>query len=430
MTTESTGEYSGPETNETYEADSGSYDSFDDIGDDTYAEVEQQGTTSHTKEDDEETDSDPTPKYKRQANGSKSDDMKVLDTIEGEQDSEEEEVKEEEKPEVKPETKPEEVKEEEKKDDKPKGKKVYVKLGEETFAIDSQATIPHKVNGKLEHIPVQELLNNYAGKVGYDSKFNELNLKEQNLRKTEAQIAEKNQRQQQALNEIMEVVNNKEADPFEALYKLVDMAGGDRYDFYERAFRSQLVELHNVLEMSPVERKAYLLEKKNEYLQQQSEKRKQADTQVQKVNTYRQQVDALRKSYGVSEAQYVDALDELKSMGNEDKDLDEQTIVEWASLKPHKAEVENLLTPYLDQISDSVYGEVVYKLSSLLREGTESAQSIQKHLQDVYGLPTEVQELSKKLTPVGRPKTPPTKPASTKPNNKHYDSFDDFEEEY
>lgn len=448
-------EYSGPAENDFYADDSAdTYETFDDMEDNEFEETEMQGGTSHddmedyddegnlieSDEDEEEAPKKAAPSKKdkkeaeKKARGQKGDDMEALD-LDDEQirniDDEEEEPKDKkDKEEEEEEEKVEEKTEEEKKEEaKPKGKPVYVKIGDETFAMPSDALIPTTVDGKTENVSLQELKNHYAGKVAWDKKFNELNVKERTITKTNQELEEKVSKFTGVKSQIEEIIKDAEKNPKDSFRIFLDAIGVDSYDLEERMFKADLTELANVLAMEPAERKAYFLEKKNSHLTNQMEKRKIKESAEQKTNLYRQQTDNLRKSSNVSEAQYVDAYEELISFGHKDEELTEKEIVEWAATKPHRQEVHSLLEPYADQFSSQdAYGELSWKLVKILQSGTESADTIKKHLKDVYGHPTEVKELSKKLNPVGRKKAaPPQKPTPKKQSS--YESFDDIDED-
>lgn len=426
-----------------YNADEGGdYPSFDDLGDDTYEETEIQGLRDSDDEDDapaKPAKKDPkiVAKQKKKedekkAKGQKGDDLETLDTL----DDSEFEVEEEEE-EAPAEVEEEEATEEEaessdenSKSAKPKGKPTYVTIDGESFAVPSDALISTQVDGKTEKLTLQELKNHYAGKVAWDKKFNEVNVKEQTIKQQESAFNQKFTQFTGVKQKIEEIISNPEKNPKDALKIFLDQFDVDSYDLMDRMFKADLVELSNVLNMeTSAERKAYFLEKKNSHLLEQSQKRKSKDQESEKVNTYRQQTDALRKSSGVSEAQYVDAYEELKSYGYEDKNLSEKEIVEWAATKPHREVVGGLLKPYKDQFSDDVYGELSWKLANILRSGSETSDIIKKHLADVYGVPTEVKQLSKKLNPLGRKAGKPSPASSINKKNVDFESFDDLEED-
>lgn len=433
-------EYAGPETNEVYN-DEDTMETFEDLDeyDENDEDNEEQSVSSQENSDDEDEDEDkPNPEVvkKRAAKekakkirGQKGDDMDSLEDDEEEiveakpskKGGKKEEVEEDEEEEV------ETVVEDKTTAKTGKGKPTYVTVDGETFSLDSNSLVSTPVNGKNEKVSIQELKNNYAGKVAYDKKFNEINLKEQTIKRSEAQFQEQLTHHRNVAAKIKGIIDNPEANPKEAFKIFLDENDIDSYDLMERMFKSDLTDLANVLNMEPAERKAYFLEKKNSHLLDKSKKRDEQISNQQKIKIYADKVNALRNSNGVSEAQYMDALEDLVSLGNEEKDLSDKDIVEWAATKPHRDSVRPLLAPYADQLNNEVYGELSWKLANILRSGTETTETIKKHLAEVYGVPSEVRQLSKKLNSLGRrPQTHTAKPASSK---KGYETFDDLNDD-
>ena len=52
-------------------------------------------------------------------------------------------------------------------------KKLIAKYGEENLEMPANAIFKHKVDGEEVDVELQELLNNYSGKISYDKKFQE-----------------------------------------------------------------------------------------------------------------------------------------------------------------------------------------------------------------------------------------------------------------
>jgi len=158
-------------------------------------EAEQLGDSSDWDEVSEETE--------LQAEGEESAEEVKADS---EEESEKEEVKEEEESEE-----PKEEKEELKADD---NKEEEVK--EESAKEEEEVEV--KVDGKVQKVTLQELKNNYSGKVAYDKKFTEMDQERQAFK--------------QEVNEINEYVNDlgktmQESSVLEGFYKvgeLVNMA--------------------------------------------------------------------------------------------------------------------------------------------------------------------------------------------------------------
>jgi hypothetical protein len=421
---------SGNVSDDNYEFDEGDsgqtegedFESFDDF--DSAEVVEVKNTQKNDKKEQE-----------KKNLGRKGDDLEIVKTLD---DIDEEEVgtapapkdkdKEKDVEDKEEDEKEEEISEEKKAQDKsPKGKKTYIKVGEETFGIDSNAIVPVIINGKKEEVSLQELRNEYSGKKYAEQQLSAVSVEKQKLQQTSKQLEQSVAKYKQVADSIMTIANDVEKNPKEAFKIFLDAFGLDTYDLEERMMKHDLQELSSLLQMSEVERKAYLLEKKNSHLLSQAEKRKQTEAQSQQVKTYTEQVNALRKSFGVSEAQYVDAYEELLGKGFKDSDLTEQEIVEWAATKPHVQEVQGLLAPYEGDLSDDVYGELSWTLAQYLRQGRATKEDIIEHLQEVYGVPSTVKELNEKFSPVGRKSTTP-KSAPPSAKKYEYESFDDLED--
>jgi hypothetical protein len=410
------------------EGSSGGFASFDDFDDPNFEEIDAPAKEKSQKKEQE-----------KKKLGQKGDDLEIvksLETNDGEEkktslapkdkDKEETQEDKEEKDEPKDEEK-EESEEKKAQDKSPKGKKTYIKVGEETFGIDSNAIVPVVIDGKKQEVTLQELKNEYSGKKYAEQQLNLLSVEKQKIQQVSKQLDESVKKYRQVADSIMSIANDVEKNPKEAFKIFLDAFGLDTYDLEERMMKHDLQELSNLLQMTEVERKAYLLEKKNSHLLSQAEKRKQAEAQDLKVKTYTEKVDALRKSFGVSEAQYVDAYEELKSRGYKDEDLSEKDIVEWAATKPHVSVVQEILSPYEEDFSDDAYGELVWSLATYLAQGKATKEDIVKHVQEVYGVPSAVKELNEKFSPVGRKSATPS---STPPSAKKYayESFDDLED--
>lgn len=434
MGTEATSEYNGPESNEVYSNDNGKIESFDDLdnwdsGEDTF--IQSARADSDKDEDDSDEDSPKAKKAKtKQDKGQKGDDLDALDLDSDDDEVEEKPKKKEAKEEEDEEEEEEEEKlsEEKKAEDKSKGKKVYLKVGDETFGIDSNAVVPVIIDGQKVEVPLQELRNEYSGKKYAEKKINEVNLEKQNISREREQLKNTLSTYKGVADKITRIASDVEANPKDAFKIFVDAFGFDSYDLEERMFKQDLAEFSKLIQMSDVERKAYFLEKKASHQEALLEKRNKEYAERERVTSYTNKLNQLRKSMGVDEAQYVEAYEELISYGIEDKDLTEQEIVEWAATKPHRATVNQLLEPYADEISDEVYGELNWTLAQYLHKGQATKEDISKHLQDVYGVPTAIKDLNEKFKPVGRKSQPDAK-KSTVPAKKYaYESFDDLDD--
>jgi len=394
-------------------------------------DVEHDGEQPEQKEDawgddydDEETES---KKSKEEKLGSE--ELKLLNDSDGkdkkevkkkeesEEDEDEEEVKEAKKVEGE-----EEAKEAPISDAKTNGKKLKVKIGDEYYSLDASGEVTVKIDGKPEKVAIQELINNYSGKTAWDKKFTEIG-NEKKVLQQEKQVLESRMTEiKETFGPFVKALKDPLVNPIEAIVSFVeklDSTGELPYAIEKRLLEANLDALVELSNMSEVEQEAHFLKKQNERLLKSSEKRVKSEQEAQNLNQVRAKVDQIREAYGVSVDQYSDAFEELKSLlpgGN----FTHEDVVDWASLKPITPQIEEILKPYVDEISDDDYSGIVTQLGRSLRDGKLSKQQIQKIVKDEFGVSDVVKELNTKLN-IGK-----KKPQANEPEKA--DSFETFDD--
>lgn len=357
-------------------------------------------------------------------------DGKVIKEDKKEDKEEEEEESEEEEEEEAEEEKEDEEKEEKPKEDKEKkdSKKLRIRMGEDLFNIDSDATFKVKVDGEMQEVTAQELINNYAGKTAWDKKFTEIGKEKKALEFEKTALTKEKQTLSTYLKNALAPLKDKEGNPLDSLMYLVEMSGEDPYNAYRRIMEANLDELGKLLDMTETERELYFHKKKDELYTGIAKKRQVREQEEQTFNQVRQKVDSLRQTFKVSEDQFVEASEELediyKSAGLDVNELDYEAVVDYASLKPHIAVVKELVAPYEDNISEGKYGDVVADLSRKLRDGSLDKAAIEEVLKRNFSVEEEVKELNTKVYSKEK-KAPAKKPLKQEPEK--FESFDDWE---
>lgn len=264
----------------------------------------------------------------------------------------------------------EENAEEDGKDDggKPlESKKLKIRMADGLYGIDADAKVRVKVDGAFQEVPVQELINNYSGKVAYDKKFSEIGNEKKVFEQEKATVTRQQEFLRSTASEVTAHLDDPNKNPFDALYFLVEKSGRDSYSVYKRAIEANLEEVENLMSMSEVERKAYFLEKKDQFRTKSEEARTAEFTKAQASNQAIQKVNSLRQAHGVSEDQFMQILDQLESEGVDTNKMSDEQVVDAASLKPHVDTVQEVLEPFEDSIDDSKYSEIVRNLARQLR---------------------------------------------------------------
>jgi hypothetical protein len=331
-----------------------------------------------------------------------------------EEEKEEKEEKEEEKPKAKEEAK--------------ESKKLRVRMGDELYNIDSDATFKVKVDGENQEVTAQELINNYSGKVAWDKKFTEIGKEKKTLEFEKVNLTKQKETLSTHLKNALAPLEAQEGNPLDSLMYLVEMSGKDPYNAYRRVMEANLDELGKLLDMTETERELYFHKKKDQLYDGIAKKRQEREQEEQTFNQVRQKVDSLRQTYSVSEEQFVEASEELESIyessGLNVNDLNYEAVVDYASLKPHIAVVKGLVEPYQENISEAKYGDVVAELSRKLRDGSLDKEAIQEVLKRNFSVEEEVKELNTKVYSKAQ-KAPAKKALKEEPSK--FESFDDWD---
>lgn len=313
----------------------------------------------------------------------------------------------------------------EKKEDK-ESKKLRMRMGNELFNVDSDATFKIKVDGEMTDVTTQELINNYAGKTAWDKKFTEIGKEKKNLEFEKTALTKQKETLQNHLNEALGPIKDPSKNPIDSLLYLVEMSGEDPYAAYRRIMEANLDELGTLMDMGETERELYFHKKKDELHGNVAKKRQEKIGKEQAFNQAVQKVDSLRQTYNVTEDGFVDASEELESIykdsGLDTNSITDEAIVDYASLKPHITKVKELIEPYEDNISEGKYGDVVAELSRYLRDGKADEATVKNILKRNFSVEEDVKELNTKVYQKGQ-KAPSKIPLREESNE--FETFDD-----
>ena len=354
------------------------------------------------------------------------DDKKSEKGVKDDSEDGEEEESEEESEEIEEEV--EDV--EEKKEDKKDSKKLRMRMGEELFNVDSDASFKVKVDGENVDVPLQELINNYSGKTAWDKKFTDLGKEKKAFESQVGQFKSKISEIEGTIAKVIAPLKQKDGNPLDSLLYLVEMSGEDPYNAYRRIMESNLDELGKLYDMSETERELYFHKKKDELYTNVAKKRHEKTQKEQVFNQTVQKVDSLRQSLNVTEDQYVEASDELEGIfedsGLDVNDITHEAIVDYASLKPHIATVKELIEPFEENISEEKYGDVVAELSRYLRDGKADKKTIQEILKRNFSVEEDVKDLNTKVYSKG---LKASAKKTLKQETSKFESFDDWDNE-
>jgi len=189
-----------------------------------------------------------------------------------------------------------------------KARKIIKALdGESILDIPHDANVPVKVDGKVIHVPVADLINNYSGKTSWDKKFSEVDRKEKQwLKEKEAIFTH--------FKEMKKHMDEKR--PLDAFSYLVDTLGGDKHTFIKAMRDAFTPEILNLYNMTEEERQSYEVKSEAEALRERLQK-----TEAEK-NRYAQEketflkVHGFKRNLGISDEQWGMASEALENLGH------------------------------------------------------------------------------------------------------------------
>jgi len=409
---------------ESTSSESASFETFDDLGSDEKFETFDDPIEVDEEEEAKEEVKDDLKVIKdSQADSEgkviKDDKKKAKEDEEEEEESEEDEETDEEEA--------TEEKVEEKEEEKKSKSKLRLRMGNELFNVDSDATFKVKVDGKTEEVSAQDLINNYSGKTAWDKKFTELGKEKKTVEVEKASVIKEKNALMDHVSKALAPLKDAEGNPLDSLMYLVEMSGQDPYNAYRRIMEANLTELSSLIDMTETERELFFHKKKDELHGKVHTQRLARQQQDESFNKAIQRVDQLRQAKGVSEEQFVEASDELESLfsaaGLDVENITEEEIVDFASLKPHIESVKKLVAPFEENIAEEKYGDVVAELSRYLRDGKADEATIKELLQRNFSVEEDVKELNTKV--YSKQKAKPFKKEVEKVSDR-FETFDDL----
>jgi hypothetical protein len=296
-----------------------------------------------------------------------------------------------------------------------KVKTFKVKSGGKDVEIQSDTPFRVKVDGKEEQVPLQDLLNNYSGKVSYEKKFSELD------RAQKAHHAER-QDLQSSIDRLFNLAV-KENNPRGAIEWLAEAMGGDPRQAWKAVREEVGKQLLNIKDMSEEDLKSLDEKEELEYLR----KKEQKSTASARADRQRQELDkrvtAVREKHNLDKATYLKIYDELRASGEvRDADLTPELVGEYHQEITQRQELGKMLHGLNPNLKNK--DGIIRELRNVQIQNPEfTIEDLKEIAQDVYGVKktTGLASKIKKTKPAS-----PARPASRDQGKKEPTFFDDL----
>jgi hypothetical protein len=188
-------------------------------------------------------------------------------------------------------------------------KPIQLSHGEEKYNILPTAEVPVKIDGEKQTVPLQELLNNYSGKVAYDKRFNELNQEKQSFTKERRQFVEEKEFVEGKINKFHEL---SQEDPIQAFDYLCEIAGKDPIEF-QKTFRDNLVKkFEDYYNLDDIGKREFNLTEQERLLERKRQSETDRTAKAQQAQAEQQKLEAAISQYGIDQDRYFEVYDDLQ----------------------------------------------------------------------------------------------------------------------
>jgi len=238
-------------------------------------------------------------------------------------------------------------------------KKLIAKYGEEELEIAANSIFKHKVDGEEVDVELQELLNNYSGKVSYDKKFQEFSSQKKEF------DAYKN-KYDNDIKQINSYINDfaqkfRQNDALGALEYFAEFAGMKPYEFRRELLNQLVPEMERRSVMTEDQIKAEELAFQNEYLMRQHETAQKQSQEQQALRELENEIVKVQEAHGISDEDFEKAYNELMEI-DYDGEINPATVAEY----------------HMHSTAYSKADEILSGIDPLLAEQDPVVESLQK----------------------------------------------------
>lgn len=219
-------------------------------------------------------------------------------------------------------------------------KKLIAKYGEEELEIAANSIFKHKVDGEEIDVELQELLNNYSGKVSYDRKFQEFSNEKKEFNTYKDQYDGEIKQINNYINDFAEKF--RQNDALGALEYFAEFAGMKPYEFRRDLLNQLLPEMERRSTMTEDQIRAEELAFQNEYLMRQQESAQQQYQDQQALRELEDEIVEVQEAHGISDEDFENAYSELMEIDYEGE-INPATVAEYHIHSKAYSKAEDIL---------------------------------------------------------------------------------------
>lgn len=284
-------------------------------------------------------------------------------------------------------------------------KKLIAKYGEENLEMPANAIFKHKVDGEEVDVELQELLNNYSGKVSYDKKFQEFSSQKKEFDEYKIQYDSDIEAISSYVNTFREKMSSE--NPMEALDYFAEFSGMKPHEFKRQLINAMIPEVNRVSQMSADEYKNEYLRAENSYLQRQKESENARLREEQSQSELQNEIQQVQEAHNMTEEAFLESFQEL-SESEYEGEITPQAVAEYHMHSQAFSKADEILAQVNQSLVDD--DQVVESLQKVIVENPSfDDNDLLEIVQEVYG--NFKQQSSEKVSKkVGKPTKKPSTP--------------------
>lgn len=260
-------------------------------------------------------------------------------------------------------------------------KKLLGKFGEEEMELAAETLFKHKVDGEDVDVSLQELLNNYSGKVSYDKKFQEFSESKKEFDDYKVTYDKDIDLINGYINDFAEKL--KSNDAMGALSYFAEFSGMEPHTFKRQLLDQLAPEIERMSLLSPEQIENERLAQENTYLQQQQESEANKRQQEQSQGELLSEIKRLQEAHSISDDEFQGAYQELVD-GNFDGEITPEIVAEYYVHSAAFSKSEAIL----DQVNPDLVNndQIVESLQKVVVENPSfDDNDLLEIVQEVYG---------------------------------------------
>lgn len=274
-----------------------------------------------------------------------------------------------------------------------------------------QELIEVKVDGEVQKVSLDELKNNYAGKVAWDKRFSEVD------KERKAVTAERDQLQNDinAVNEYVAELGNKmrNVGMMEGLYEIAALNNIGPHVVKQALIEEILPEINRLAGMSQEQMQLEFSKQDLEYQKSMQQKERQNFEAQQAQRELQSRVESVLNANGIDMDEYKEAEKFLSARKDELGEITPELVGDYVVFAKAESRAENILTNF-DSGKHSGNDEVLNGLIDVVTQNPElTDDDINEILSDVLG--KAQQEVAKEKINKAQAKKQPKK--EPKPSN-------------